>query len=248
VTGFSPEFLWLAPLIALLAYTVFGLTGFGSTVIAVPLLAHLVPLTFAVPLVLLLDAVFGTWAGVRFRREARYREIAILMPFLVVGMIFGVALLVTQSERLLLGALGVFVLGYGVYCLTQPASTKPLARGWAVPLGAAGGVFSALFGTGGVVYIVYLAGRIQGKTELRATIATVLIISAALRLVIFAATGLLVQDGLFAAWVLLLPVGVLGVWIGNRLHHTLPTAGIVRLVYGLLVISGISLVARVATA
>ena len=34
--GLSPEFLWFAPLIALTAYTVFGLTGFGSTVIAVP--------------------------------------------------------------------------------------------------------------------------------------------------------------------------------------------------------------------
>ena len=248
MTGLSPEFLWLAPLVMLLAYVVFGLTGFGSTVIAVPLLAHLVPLTFAVPLVLLLDAVFGTWAGVRYRREARYREIGILMPFLVIGMIAGVTLLVTLSERLLLGTLGVFVLGYGVVCLLRPVAARSLARGWAVPLGAAGGVFSALYGTGGVIYIIYLAGRIRDKTALRATIATVLVISVALRLVLFGATGLLVQEGLLAACILLLPVGALGVWIGNSLHHALPGAGVVRLVYGLLVVSGISLIVRVAGA
>ena len=35
-------------------YTVFGLTGFGSAVVAVPILAHVLPLQVAVPLMLLL--------------------------------------------------------------------------------------------------------------------------------------------------------------------------------------------------
>ena len=245
MTALAPDFLWLAPLIALLAYTVFGLTGFGSTVIAVPLLAHLVPLKFAVPLVLLLDAVFGVWAGVRFRRHAQYREIGILLPFLAIGMVAGVTMLVSADERVLLGVLGACVLGYGIYCLAQPIKTAQISRAWAVPLGALGGVFSAMFGTGGPVYVAYLSGRIRDKSELRASIASVLVLTITLRFALFGFAGLLWQDGLWLAWILLLPVGALGVWLGNRLHHRLSGADILRLVYGLLVLSGASLIARV---
>ena len=84
------EFLIFAPLIALVAYTAYGLTGFGSTIIAVPLLAQIVPIKFAVPLMLLLDVVFGMFTGFRFRKQAQYREVMTLLPFILVGMAVGV--------------------------------------------------------------------------------------------------------------------------------------------------------------
>ena len=48
------------------AYTAFGLTGFGSTVIALPFLAQLFALKFAVPLLMLLDVLA---AAVKARRK-----------------------------------------------------------------------------------------------------------------------------------------------------------------------------------
>jgi uncharacterized membrane protein YfcA len=240
------EFLIFAPLIALVAYTAYGLTGFGSTIIAVPLLAQIVPLKFAVPLMLLLDVVFGLFTGFRFRKQAHYREVGILIPFILAGMLVGVALLVKLDERILLGALGLFALGYGIYCLVQPRTAERISRGWAAPLGTVGGAFSAMFGSGGALYIVYLAGRIHEKSELRATIVSVVVLSALPRLILFGYTGLLTQSGMLTAWALLLPVGILGFWLGNRLHHVLPGPRVVRLVYGLLVMSGLSLLLRVA--
>ena len=240
-----PEFLLFAPLIALLAYTVFGMTGFGSVVIAMPLLVQVLPLKFAVPLVLLLDGVLGLWAGARYRRLAHFREIALLLPFIVAGTLVGVGLLITLDEQLALGVLGIFVLGYGAYCLSRPMMSAQIARGCAAPLGFAGGVFGALYGTGGVIYVVYLARRIADKSELRATVAVVLTISVALRLVLFGYSGLLQQEGLIFAWLLLLPAGALGMWLGNRLHHKLPNTTVMRVVYVLLVFSGVLLLLRV---
>jgi uncharacterized protein len=237
----------LAPLVALLGYVVYGLTGFGSTVVAVPLLALFTPLRFAVPLMLLLDLIFGSWAGVRFRKHAQYREIGVLLPCTLIGMIAGVTLLVTLNGRVLLGVLGCCVLVYGVYCLSQPPARTRLGSAWAAPLGIIGGVFAAMFGTGGPVYVIYLSARIHDKSQLRATMATVIFVSGVMRLVVFGVTGLLQQDGLWQAWLMLLPVGVLGFWLGNRLHQVLPSASILRMVYGLLVLSGISLLVRVAT-
>ena len=46
------EALLYSPLIILLAYTIFGISGFGSTLIAVPLLAHLFPIKFVIPITL----------------------------------------------------------------------------------------------------------------------------------------------------------------------------------------------------
>ncbi len=105
-------------------------------------------------------------------------------------------------------------------------------------------MISALFGTGGPIYVIYLARRIDDPGELRATIATVVMFSALTRLAVFGVAGLFLQPGLVALAVLLLPFLALGVWIGTRLHHRLPAARVRRIVYALLVASGAILVVR----
>src|SRR5476651_747919 len=50
-----PDTLVLAALVVAGAFVIFGITGFGSTIIAVPLLAHLLPLKFVIPMFVLLD-------------------------------------------------------------------------------------------------------------------------------------------------------------------------------------------------
>ena len=42
-------------LTVVLAYSVYGLSGFGANIAAMPLLAHMLPLRFAVPMLVLLD-------------------------------------------------------------------------------------------------------------------------------------------------------------------------------------------------
>jgi uncharacterized membrane protein YfcA len=117
------------------------------------------------------------------------------------------------------------------------------ARGWAVPLGLVGGVMSALFGTGGSFYLIYIAGRVEDKSALRATISTVLGTSNAVRLMVFFAAGLLAPGVLITALVLS-PVVFCGLWVGGRLHAKVTRAQILRGVCILLVVSGASLLWR----
>ncbi|MEO7855253.1 MAG: sulfite exporter TauE/SafE family protein, partial [Rubrivivax sp.] len=51
--------LLLAAAIIVLAYTVFGLSGFGAGIVALPLLAQFMPIRFGVPMLLLLDLCCG---------------------------------------------------------------------------------------------------------------------------------------------------------------------------------------------
>ncbi len=224
----------------------YGLTGFGSTVLAMPLLAQVLPLKFAVPLMMLLDFAAFLLVGARFRRGIRYAEAGWLVPFMLAGMAVGLTLLIQVAEQRLLAGLGVFVLGYAAYGLSRGGAPLRLARGWCAPIGLAGGALSALFGTGGVLFAIYNSGRIHDKAELRATNAAMIMLSSLVRVVLFGATGLLSQDGLIIFALLLVPALLAGFHIGNRLHAAVPAARVVGAVYALLVVAGVSLLARAA--
>jgi len=230
------------------AYVVYGLTGFGSTVVAMPLLAQVLSLKFAVPLMLLLDFAAFLLVGARFRRGIRYAEAGVLVPFMLAGMALGLTVLIQVSEQRLLAGLGVFVLAYAAYGLSRRGRHPSLARWWSVPIGLAGGALSALFGTGGVLFAIYTSGRIRDKAALRATNAAMIMLSSLVRVVLFGVTGLLFQDGLISFAMLLVPAVLVGFYIGNRLHAEVPAAGVVRAVYALLVVGGLSLLARAAMA
>ena len=101
-----------------------------------------------------------------------------------------------------------------------------------------------MFGTGGVLFAIYNAGRIRDKDALRATNAAMIMISSVVRLLLFGAAGLLAQEGLIIAALILLPALIYGVWLGNRLHAAVPAVAVVKAVYALLVIAGLLLLAR----
>ena len=227
-----------------IAYASFGLVGFGSTVIALPLLTHFFALKFAVPLLMLLDVSAFLLFGTRVRKRIRYAEIGWLVPFILAGMAAGLILLIEVAEQKLIAVLGTFLLLYAGYSLLRRGPPAVLSRAWGVPVGVAGGVFSALFGTGGVLFALYNAGRIRDKEELRATNAAMIMLSALVRVVLFAAAGLLTQEGLLATALVLLPAMLGGAWLGSRLHAAAPAAAVVKAVYALLVIAGLLLLAR----
>jgi uncharacterized membrane protein YfcA len=231
--------------IVLLAYTVFGATGFGSAIVAVPLLAHLLPLATTVALVTSLDVFASTGTAWRQRRHVEWPEFKRLAPVQLVGMAIGATLLVNLPPGPALLALGVFVTVYGTYVL---AGARRLRRApaWLVfPIGLVGGVFSALFGTGGPIYVMYLSARIADKSALRATSAVMVTLSVAVRIVLFVIAGLLLDTRLLLLIAGLVPAMALGVFLGHRLHARLSSAGVLRLIAALLVVNGVSLLVRV---
>lgn len=220
------------------------MTGFGSTVVALPLLAHLLPLKFAVAMLLLLDLTASLAVLSRVRHAVRKDELARIVPFLLAGVGFGVTLLVKLPERPLLVTLGVFLLAYAAYCLAGRRSASTLAAGWAAPIGLVGGGFSALFGTGGVLLVVYFAGRLADKAQLRATTAAGILVSTVTRALLFGVTGLLAQEGVLLSALALLPAVVMGLLVGQRLHARVDASQVLRAVYLLLLVSGLSLLVR----
>ena len=90
-----------------LGFGVLGITGFGSALISVPLLAWVWPLEQVVPLVLLLDFVASLVLGGMQWQMIRLRELLGLFAWMLAGVVLGVAVSslpgVLQSGALLLG-------------------------------------------------------------------------------------------------------------------------------------------------
>ncbi|MDQ6620103.1 MAG: sulfite exporter TauE/SafE family protein [Pseudomonadota bacterium] len=244
IPGFDPPLLIFLFLTVLAAYTAFGATGFGSSVIAVPMLAHWFPLTFAVPFVASLDLVATIMASYRQWRFARLDELRRIAPALLLGILAGTTLLVRLARAPALLALGIFVTSYGLMMATRRLENVRVPAGWSWPLGFAGGVFSALFGTGGPLYMIYLAGRITDRRELRATSSVLIAVSVAVRIAAFATSGLLLQPGLPTLALIMLPVLLAGYALGSRVHHALSQRSLMRALCALLIANGVILIVR----
>jgi hypothetical protein len=239
-----PETLIVVTIVIFVGYTIFGATGFGASPITIPVLAHVLPLTFVLPLAALLDLSSGLALGFHTRRQADTRELLALVPFTLVGLTLGVTLLVRLPRHATLLALGLFVCGYAVYVVLRRGTARRLGRRWAAPAGVLGGIVGALFGMGGPPYVVYITGRIPDPAVQRATISQMVILNVGLRVVAFALTGLLLSRALWTAVMVLLPVAWAGVWVGNRAHVSVRPATMARVIGAALFLTGAALIVR----
>lgn len=227
-----------------LAYLMFGATGFGASIVSVPIIAHLLPLTFVVPLITAVDCGAVTTATLRQWRHVDWREFRRLLVPILAGIAIGLTLLIRLPRGAALLALGLFVAGYAVHTLSGVREWRAIRPVWAIPLGMFGGAFSALFGTGGPIYMVYLSSRIADRTALRATSSMVVALSVAMRALAFVFSGMFLQQGLLLLVGLLLPLMLVGYALGSRLHARLSGPSVRRWIAWLLLANGLLLVVR----
>ena len=243
----SLEVLIFAPLIVAGAYVIFAVSGFGLGLITMPLLAHLFPLKFAIPMMVMLDFIGSISMGLKLRADIHTLELKLLLPFLIVGMGVGVFLLLALSQDILLAVLGVFILAYGVLYVSGKQPTLRVGRWAAGPAGVLAGTASAMFGVGGPVCVMYLGMRGATLEQIRATIPTIFIFTTIARMIFYFAAGLYTLTVLYTS-LALLPAMMLGLWLGHRLHLNLSREQLVRILGALLVVSGGSLLFRAAGA
>jgi hypothetical protein len=231
-----------AALVILLAYVVRGIAGFGSGLIAVPLLSVMAPVQMVVPVVVSLDYVSSGTQSVRNLGRVVWREQLTLLPFSLIGIALGLVALRGVSTTVLSRALGGFVIVYAFYQLL-PLPPLRGSRLSAIICGLIGGLVGTLFGTGGPFYAIYFNLRGLDKAEFRATFATNFLIDGGVRLVGYAVAGLFGWNTL--GWTAIaLPLMAVGLYVGGRIHLGLTQRAFVRLVSLILAVSGAALLVR----
>jgi uncharacterized membrane protein YfcA len=240
-----PTAAWVAaPFVVLLAYTVFGLTGFGASIVMLPALAQLMPLKQVVPMAVVVDVVAAATVNRKAHRDANWGEVRRILPGQLLGMSIGAYTLAKASPNALMLGLGVFVVAYALWNIRKPQLRGDWPAWAAWPVGLAGGVFSAMFGTGGPVYVIYLSRRCPQLAEMRATVAAVILLSTLMRLTIFAVGGFYAGGSLLLMALWCMPFMLVAVAFGMRLHKRVKVETVLRVIYGLLIVSGAGLILR----
>lgn len=237
-----PTFL-VAAAVFTAAYIIFGISAFGAALFTVPVLTHFLPLDFVLPMCALVDMTAAFALGARFSREADWSELKWMVPLSLAGAIAGVTLLVALPRQATIAGIGAFLVAYALYALRQGEAVRIVGRAWAPVAGFIGGAFGTLFGVGAPPYAIYLTHRLRDKLAFRATLSNMVIFSVSMRVVVFTASGLMLADRLIG-FALLVPFALAGLWVGNRIHGRTSRAGLLRVVAGLLLLIGLSLLVR----
>ncbi|EIK97714.1 hypothetical protein PMM47T1_04359 [Pseudomonas sp. M47T1] len=225
------------------AYVVFGIAGFGTALVAGPALICFMPLARIIPLLVVLDFIAAFGNLLPSRKAVSGPELKRLLPCMAVGCTLGVMFLLNVHSQLLLLLMGLFISAYALYSLLVKIRPGSLRALWALPMGVTGGLFGALFGSGGFLYAIYLNARLD-KEPARATQSALISCSTVVRLSLFIIAGVYADGHLLLLAATLLPAMAVGLLAGRRLTLNMSREQFVRLVNWLVLASGVALIGR----
>jgi uncharacterized membrane protein YfcA len=250
--GFSPAVASAVALVLFLAGVVSGLSGFAFSAVAACILWLLPPLQ-AVPLIMLLSACnqllsIGTLRKEMVLRGTAEREGALAyIAGGLVGVPIGLGLLQALPTSTFAGGLGLFLIVYSALVLLKPESLRIKLSGWkpAVAVGAAGGIIGGFSAFPGSIPVVYLGLRGVSKAETRGITQPYILALQLISLSILAVTHSAIFNAQFwLLWALTLPAVLLGSSTGVALYRRMSEVNFRRAVLILLIISGVSLLAK----
>jgi len=105
--------------VILLATLIRSAFGFGEALVAVPLLALLIPVEVAAPLAVLLSVTVAAVILVQDWRHVHVRSAGQLVYSTFFGIPLGLLLLTAVAEHLVKALLAVVIVGFSGYCLVS---------------------------------------------------------------------------------------------------------------------------------
>ena len=218
------------PAVLSLAIFVRSLFGFGDALIAMPLLAMVVGLQTATPLVALvantiaLAILLQSWRSVQIKSAWR------LILSSLVGIPLGMVFLKGVHEETMRFILGVLIAVFGLYNLFKPRLLALKDEKLAYIFGVLAGVVGGAYNTNGPIVVVYGTMRQWSPESFRATLQGY-----------FFPTGLLILlgHGLSGLWTrpvlqlyaLSLPATLAAAWLGGRLNRSVPAGKFDRYIH-----------------
>ncbi len=215
------ETLIYAILAVFAAGVVKGLTGFGFSLLSVPVLIVLLGPRTAVPAIILLNAVANVVLFPLVRRSARLRRV---LPLIVAGIVtvpIGMVLLLSLDPnvvKLIAGCVSI------LFALAFLAGFRRPLHNERVGFAAAGvisGTLNGLISTGGPPAVLFLNNQGVPKKEFRANLLAYFLFLSLASVPTFLAGGLLSAQVAQTA-LMLVPAMFLGAYAGNKLLHRLP--------------------------
>lgn len=223
------------------AFFIQSLTGFGSGLIAMPLLITLLGVEAAAPLFSLVGITSGTLMLARYRGAWQFRSIWRVWIASFIMIPIGVVMATRVDEHLVMAGLGVFTLGYALYALFGATVPRIKNQRWSYGFGLAAGLLHGAYNTGGPPLVIYGSSQNWQPQEFKGNLQGLFFINGLLVICSHFLTGHytpLVLENFFVT----IPVLLIALALGFSLERFVNPDAFRRGVMGLLIIIALTLI------
>jgi uncharacterized protein len=238
--------LLLAPVLAIafLAGLIQGLSGFGSALIAVPLLTLMLPVETVVPLMALMGAAISAFNLWHLRHAIRFSPLIPLLGGYVLGTPLGLYFLNRAPEGAILSTLGTFLVTYALLSLLGRQPTAVWLREWRVGIGTVSGALGAAFSTNGPPVILHVAAHREWSADRQKAMLILFFLTASTITVLAHGYSGLVTGKVLSWFFWSTPMLLAGTLTGAWMYGRLGEHNYRRLTFGLILATGVMLILR----
>jgi uncharacterized membrane protein YfcA len=214
--------------------------GFGEALVAVPILAFVLPVESVAPVAVLVSITVAIVVLAQDWRHVHVRSAALLVVSSLVGIPFGVLLLRYGSESVVKAGLGLIIAGFALFALRSrhPHALTTDRSAWM--FGALAGLLGGAYGMNAPPLVVYGALRRWSPEHFRATLQGYFLPASVFGMLGYWAAGLWTPS-VSRYYLLSLPMVLLAVPLGRALNRRLDTGQFLVYVHAALLAGGIGL-------
>lgn len=214
------EFIWIL-LIILFASFIQGMTSFGSSLIALPLLLMFLDVKEVVPMMAMLNLVMNANIYREVGKDADMKRVGPLVVTAVIFSIVGAFLLVSLNEtpiKIIVGSM-MFITAVTKLLGWQFKIKKP--ERLFVPVGIISGVLNGTTGMSGPPVLLFLSSLDVPKKVFRSTLTTYFLTLNVVAITMFIVNGIITWDIFMQTAIYMIPMLIgtqIGVIAGRRIH------------------------------
>lgn len=229
-------------LVVIITHFLEGITGFGCTVLALPFCTALVGIKKAVPVLVILAWILALYVIVVDFKSIKWNEFLKIVFFVGLGLPIGMLLFSFFPEDMLKRILGVFMIIValrGLYiCFSNNMRDIWINKYILDFILFLGGIIHGAFGSGGPFVVIYATRALPEKSSFRATLCILWFTLNSIIIFKDISSGIIGLSNLnLLIWAI--PFLIVGMILGNIAHHRVKDTIFTRIVYAVLLASGI---------
>jgi len=229
--------------IAFVAGFIQGLTGFGSVLLSLPLIALFLEFKTAVPFMTICGIVLSLILIIQLRSAWDWKKIYPLLIGSLPGIPIGTYMLKTLDSAPMYIFLGSVLIGYSLFGIFFKGIVKELKKGWPYLIGFFSGCLGGAVAASGPPVIIYTFLQPWDKDKIKVTLQGFFVISGLFTLAYFIYHGLVGTRVMILSG-LALPFITAGTLAGSFFYGKLNEASYRKLMYYTLAALGIMMFAQ----
>jgi uncharacterized protein len=221
--------------------------GFGEALVAVPLLALLMPVEVAAPLAVLVSITVAGIVVVQDWHHVHISSAGWLILSTLFGIPLGLLMLTTVAEPVVKAILAVVIIVFSTYCLVSRRLVELKSDRLAWLFGFAAGVLGGAYGMNGPPLVVYGALRRWSPEHFRATLQGYFLPASLVGMAGYWLADLWVAD-VTRYYLLSLPLALAAILLGRVANRRMDGRSFLVYIHGGLIVIGVVLLLQSLTA